>query len=59
MTINNVGEENPLEAKIEPNVLYMGLGFPIELENVEMIKFNDEWLPKIDVQYIADEIIKN
>ncbi|KTC95201.1 hypothetical protein [Legionella feeleii] len=23
-----------------------------------MIKFNDEWLPKIDGQYIADEIIK-
>ncbi|TIE07564.1 hypothetical protein DIZ66_12300, partial [Legionella pneumophila] len=47
-----------METKIEPNLLYEGLGFPIELETVEMIKFNDEWLPKIDVQYIANEIIK-
>ncbi|MCE3045472.1 hypothetical protein [Legionella sp. 16cNR16C] len=23
-----------------------------------MVRFNDEWLPKIDVQYIANEIIK-
>ncbi|HGC5727712.1 TPA: hypothetical protein ACIZAI_001914 [Legionella pneumophila] len=47
-----------METKIEPNVLYEGLGFPIELGNVEMVRFNDEWLPKIDVQYIANEIIK-
>lgn len=47
-----------MKTKIEPTFLYDGLGFPIELENVEMININDEWLPKIDVQYIADEIIK-
>ncbi|RUR21900.1 hypothetical protein [Legionella qingyii] len=47
-----------MKTKIEPSVLYEGFGFPIELENVEMITFNNEWLPKIDVQYIADEVIK-
>ncbi|CEK11851.1 MULTISPECIES: hypothetical protein [Legionella] len=47
-----------MKTKIEPLFLYKGLGFLIELENVEMIKFNEEWLPKIDVQYIADELIK-
>ncbi|WP_262337433.1 hypothetical protein [Legionella genomosp. 1] len=48
-----------MNTKVEPIFLYEALGFPIELENVEMIKINDEWLPKIDVQSIADEIIKN
>ncbi|HHT7364062.1 TPA: hypothetical protein ACTZ8L_002537 [Legionella pneumophila] len=47
-----------MKTKIESTFLYDGLGFPIELENVEMININDEWHPKIDVQYIADEIIK-
>lgn len=54
----NVIKEKTMETKIEPNVLYEGLGFPIELGSVEMVRFNDEWLPKIDVQYIANEIIK-
>ena len=47
-----------MKTKIEPTFLYEGLGFPIELENVEMININEEWHPKIDVHYIADEIIK-
>jgi len=47
-----------MKTKIEPILRYEGLGFPIELENVEMININDEWHPKIDVHYIADEIIK-
>jgi hypothetical protein len=47
-----------MKTKIEPILLYDGLGFPIELANVEMINFNNEWYPKIDVHYIADEIIK-
>lgn len=48
-----------MKTKIEPTFLYEGLGFPIELENVTMININDEWHPKIDVRYVADEIIKN
>jgi DNA-binding transcriptional regulator YiaG len=47
-----------MKTKIEPTFLYEGLGFPVELENVEMININDEWHPKIDVHYVADEIIK-
>ncbi|HAT6977691.1 TPA: hypothetical protein JAN54_05330 [Legionella pneumophila] len=47
-----------MKTKIESTFLYEGLGFPIELENVEMININDEWHPKIDVRYVADEIIK-
>lgn len=47
-----------MQTKIEPLLLYEDLGFPIELENVEMISLNGEWLPKIDVHKIADEAIK-
>lgn len=47
-----------MKTRIESTFLYEGLGFPIELENVEMININDEWYPKIDVHYVADEIIK-
>lgn len=56
--INVSKETHTMKTKIEPTFLYEGLGFPIELGNVEMVKFNTEWLPKIDVQCIADEIIK-
>src|SRR5690348_14184318 len=38
---------------------YEGLGFPIELSNVEMILVNGEYAPKIDVRLIADNAIKN
>ncbi|KTC81703.1 hypothetical protein [Legionella brunensis] len=47
-----------METRIEPLFQYEGLGFPIELENVEMIRYNNEWLPKIDVEQVADEVIK-
>lgn len=47
-----------MNTKVEPIFLYEGLGFPIELENVEMINISDEWHPQIDVRYVADEIIK-
>ena len=47
-----------MKTKIEPVFLYEGLGFPIELENVEMVDINGEWHPKVDIRYIADEVIK-
>jgi DNA-binding transcriptional regulator YiaG len=56
--INVTMGTHTMKTKIEPTFLYEGLGFPIELGNVEMVQFNDEWLSKIDVQYIANEIIK-
>jgi DNA-binding transcriptional regulator YiaG len=47
-----------MKSKIEPTFMYGGLGFPIKLENVEMVHIHGEWHPKIDVHYVADEIIK-
>lgn len=47
-----------MKTKVQPTFLYEGLGFPVELENVEMININDEWHPKIDVHYVAGEIKK-
>lgn len=47
-----------MKTKIVPVFLYEGLGFPIELEHVEMVNIEGEWHPKIDVRYIADEVIK-
>lgn len=47
-----------MNTKVEPIFLYEGLGFPIELENLEMININNAWHPQIDVRYVADEIIK-
>lgn len=47
-----------MQIKIEQLFLYEGLGFPVELEHVEMINFNGEWIPKIDIRHVADEVIK-
>lgn len=47
-----------MKTKILPVFLYEGLGFPIELEHVEMVNIEGEWHPKIDVRYIANEVIK-
>lgn len=45
--------------KIVKKYIYNGLGFPIELHNVEMVMFNGEFHPKIDVRKIADSAIKS
>lgn len=44
--------------KLMKTYLYDGLGFPIELYDVEMILINEEWTPKIDIRLIAEEAIK-
>jgi len=44
--------------KIVKKYKYTGLGFPIELHNVEMIKYEGEFHPKINVRKIADATIK-
>lgn len=46
-----------MKKKLIKNYLYEGLGFPVELDEVEMILIEDEWHPKINVQKIADEVI--
>lgn len=48
-----------MNKKIIKNYTYNGLGFPVELHNVEMIKFGKEVHPKIDVRKVADAVIQS
>lgn len=45
--------------KILKNYIYEGLGFPITLHNVELIKFEGKFHPKIDVRKVADIAISS
>lgn len=45
--------------KIMKTFIYEGLGFPIELHDVEMVMINGEYSPKLDVRAIADDAIKS
>lgn len=47
-----------MNKKIVKNYTYTGLGFPIALHNVEMVKFEKKLHPKIDARKIADSAIK-
>lgn len=47
-----------MKTKIVSNYLYEGLGFPVELDNVEMVCLDNEWHPRIDVQRVADDVVK-
>lgn len=47
-----------MKSKIQKNYCYMGLGFPIELEQVEMVKLGSEWHPRVDVRKVASEAIE-
>ncbi|MFI4918110.1 MAG: hypothetical protein ACHP65_00980 [Legionellales bacterium] len=46
-----------MKTKTVENFCYEGLGFPIELSQVEMIEINDEWHPKIDVKKVTNAVI--
>ena len=46
-----------MKTRIVENFIYEGLGFPVELSQVEMICIANDWHPKIDVQKVADEVI--
>jgi len=48
-----------MSKKILKTVTYEGLGFPVELHDVEMIMINGEYAPKIDVRAIADAAMKS
>ncbi len=48
-----------MNKKIIKNYTYDGLGFPVELHNIEMVKFGDEYHPKIDVRKISDSVIQS
>lgn len=45
--------------KLMRTYIYDGLGFSIELNNIEMILVNGEYAPKLDVREIADMAIKS
>lgn len=47
-----------MKTKIEANYCYDGLGFPVVLKQVEMVYYQNEWHPKVDVKAVADEVIK-
>lgn len=44
--------------KIVKNFVYEGLGMPIILSSIKMKKIRGEWLPEIDVEKVADLVIK-
>lgn len=48
-----------MSKKIVKTYVYNGLGFPIELHNVEMVMLDGELHPKIDVRKTADLAIKS
>jgi DNA-binding transcriptional regulator YiaG len=47
-----------MKTKIEKNYTYNGFGFPIMLDQVEMVLLGDDWCPKVDVKKIANEAVK-
>lgn len=47
-----------MERKIEKNYTYNGLLFPIVLDKVEMVHYQDEWHPKLNVLKLSNEAIK-
>jgi DNA-binding transcriptional regulator YiaG len=47
-----------MESKIVETWCYEGLGFPINLEKVEMVNISGEWHPKMDIRKIADQAIR-
>ena len=48
----------PSKIKIKKLYVYDGLGFPIILKQVTMIKVRNEWVPKIDVEDLSDLMFK-
>ena len=48
-----------MSKKIIKSYIYNGLGFPVELHNVEMVMFHGESHPKIDVRKVSDFAIKS
>jgi len=47
-----------MERKIQDKYIYEGLGFPIELRHVELVKIRNIWAPKINVEKVAEKAMK-
>lgn len=48
-----------MKTKIKKNYIYEGLGFPIQLDQVELVEIDGEWHPKVNVKKVADLVIRN
>jgi len=48
-----------MSKKIIKSYIYDGLGFPVELHNIEMLKIGNEYHPKIDIRKVADSVIQS
>jgi hypothetical protein len=47
-----------MKTKVKNNYLYTGLGFPVLLDQVEIVLLGNEWHPKIDVRKVANIVIE-
>ncbi len=47
-----------MKTKIIENFCYEGLGFPVDLKQIELVEIDDEWHPKIDVRKVSDAVIE-
>ena len=47
-----------MKKKTAKKYTYEGLGFPIELTNVEMLSIDGEWTPRIDIRKVATNVMK-
>lgn len=47
-----------MKKKLLKNYTYIGLGFPVKLQNVTLLFVDNQWHPKIDVKKIAEFVIK-
>ena len=47
-----------MKTKKLKNYTYEGLGFPIELNQVECVYVDGDWHPQVDVRKVADKAIK-
>lgn len=48
-----------MNKKILKNYSYLGFGFPVELHDVEMIKIEGKWVPKLDLRKISHAVVKS
>src|SRR5437016_1323614 len=45
-----------MKPKLQKAYSYYGLGFPVVLQNVPMIKIRGEWVPDFDFEQVEDEM---
>lgn len=48
-----------MNKKLEKKFIYTGLGFPVELQNVELIEIDGIFSPKIDIRKVAHSVMES